>query len=365
MESNVAKALDGASLNLKRKRATQCVAHLTGASAPTNLVIKQMRLAGNEGQPADSGPGISRSLVRYYLNSKKSGLPKRLMFYKNDEWFDYPKDVVYLVKKDFEIKKAAVEVELDGQDLVLDFLHMYSVNLKTGLRQPIAWIDEAGGCFFPEVFAGFDEEPNNLGEQEGGESHDAKEPHEIKLHLSIEINGADESKLGEYSGESNFVAKDVQADDHDSMNKMGIKNVVAAIRQEQDVDLDGHTESAYGKLDVDSVQKMFLTGMTTLGVTNADIVEIYRSSGISMQARLELFQKQAEITKGVQGDANVRYAWLACSKEELSTMMEYGLGYNGLSASKCIYGAGVHLAAVSHPYAWLVFMRSTLNFIAF
>jgi hypothetical protein len=46
-------------------------------------------------------------------------------------------------------------------------------------------------------------------------------------------------------------------------------------------------------------------------------------------------------------------------------MMEYGLGHNGLSASKCIYGAGVHLAAVSHPYAWLVFMRSTLNFIAF
>ncbi|XP_045816343.1 inactive poly [ADP-ribose] polymerase RCD1-like isoform X1 [Trifolium pratense] len=351
MEPNSTIALDGAALNLKRKRDTRCVAHLTGSSAPTNLVIKQMRLVGSEGKPADFGSGISRSLVRYYLNYKKSGMPKRLMFYKNGEWFDYPKDVVDLVKKDFEIKKAAVEVELDGQDVVLDFLHMYSVDLKTGLQQPIAWIDEVGGCFFPEVFAGFDEEPNNLGEQEGGENHDANEPHEIKLHLSIEINGADESKLGEYSGESNVVAKDVEADSHDSMNKMGSKNVVAAIRQDQDVDLDAYTESAYGKLDVDSVQKMFLTGMTTLGVTNADIVEIYRSSGLSMQARLDLFQKQAEITKGVHGDANVRYAWLACSKEELSTMMEYGLGHKGLSASKCIYGFGVHLAAVSHPYA--------------
>ncbi|GAU41476.1 hypothetical protein TSUD_237260 [Trifolium subterraneum] len=204
MEPNPAKALDGAALSLKRKRATQCVAHLTGASAPSNLIIKQMRLVGDEGKPADSGPGISRSLVRYYLNYKKSGMPKRLMFYKNGEWFDYPKDAVDLVKKNFEIKKAAVEVELGGHNVVLDFLHMYSVDLKTGLQQPIAWTDELGCCFFPEVFA--------------------------------------------------------------------------AIEQEQDVDLDAYTESAYGKLDIDSVQKMFLTGMTTLGVTNADIVEIYRSS---------------------------------------------------------------------------------------
>lgn len=59
---------------------------------------------------------------------------------------------------------------------------MYHMNLKTGLGQPIAWIDEAGSCFFPKLFASVDEESNNIGEQEGGESH-----------------GMDDSKLGEHS----------------------------------------------------------------------------------------------------------------------------------------------------------------------
>jgi len=94
--------------------------------------------------------------------------------------------------------------------------------------------------------------------------------------------------------------------------------------------------------------------MSSLGISESDIVEIYRSSGRSMQTRWQLFQKQADITKGVRGDANVLYAWLACSKEELSTMMEYGLSHYDLSPSKCIYGIGVHLAVVTHPYVWLV-----------
>ncbi|XP_073220484.1 inactive poly [ADP-ribose] polymerase RCD1-like isoform X2 [Cicer arietinum] len=347
MEAKPTKELDTASLNLKRKRATRCVAHLTGASVPTNTVIKQIRLGGDERKLTDSGPCTSRSFVRYYLNFKKSGKPRRLMLHKNGEWLDFPNDVIDLVKKDFEIKKAAVEIVLNGQELVLDFLHMYLVDLKTGLQQPIAWIDEEGCCFFPDVYAGSDEEPN-LGDQEGGESHSTCQSNVIKLHLAIAINGDDEHKLREYSGESHAVAKGVEVDG--STNKVGSENVGAAIKQKQDGDLDAYTESLYGKLDLDSVQKMFLTGMTTLGITEIDIVEIYRSSGMAIQARLELFQKQTEITKGIQGDANVRYAWLPCSKEELSTMMEYGLGHGGLSASKQIYGVGVHLTPITCPY---------------
>lgn len=76
------------------------------------------------------------------------------MFYKNDKWLDYPEDIVDLVKKDFKIKKTYMEVELDGQKVLLDFLHMHNVDFKTGFKQPIAWIDEEENCFFPEVFGG-------------------------------------------------------------------------------------------------------------------------------------------------------------------------------------------------------------------
>ncbi|KEH39084.1 inactive poly [ADP-ribose] polymerase RCD1, putative [Medicago truncatula] len=167
MEAKTSKTLDGS-------------AHLSGVSTPTNMVVKQMRLVEGVSESNDSGP----------------------------------EDIVDLVKKDFKIKKTCVEVELDGQKVLLDFLHMHNVDFKTGFKQPIAWIDEEENCFFPE--------------------------------------------------------------------------------------------------------EMFLIGMTILGITESDIVDIYCNSSMLMQTRLELFQKQADLTNGIQGEANVRYAWIACSKDELS-----------------------------------------------
>ncbi|KAJ1431071.1 WWE domain [Sesbania bispinosa] len=359
MEAKTAKVLDRVALDLKRKRATRCAVHLNGDSRP--VVVKQMRLGRYESKLTNAGPRIGLSLVRGYLNYKKSERLDCLMFYMNGKWLDYPKDVVDRVKKDFEIKKAAVEVELNGRDLVLDFSHMYQVDLKTGLQQPIAWIDETGCCFFPEVFAASDEE-SCLRDQEGGKSHDSYESNGIKLHLEIEINEADESKLRECSGESNTLDKNAQIDTEQnrcqydvevggSTNKVHYRNVGEAIEQNQDIGLDTYTESGYGILDLDSVQEMFLTGMSSFGCTDTDIVEIHRCSSTSMQARLELFRKQSEITKKIHGDANVRYAWLSSSKGELSKIMKYGLGHCGLSASKCPYGVGLHLAAFNCPHA--------------
>ncbi|XP_058763561.1 probable inactive poly [ADP-ribose] polymerase SRO1 [Vicia villosa] len=342
MAYNSASALDEATLNEKRNMAIQCLAHLAELSTPTNLFVEQMSLVGDEGQPAESGPGISRLLVKYSMNYKKSGLLKRLMFYQNGEWSDYPQHVVELVKKDFETKKATAEVELDGENLVMYFFHMCNMNLKTGLRQPIAWIDEAGSFFFPELFASVDEESNNIGEQEVVESHGMKESQE-------------------HSGKSNALAMDVDADGRDTANKMENENIGESPNQDREIDLNAYTEPGYGELDVDYVRNLFLTGMTTFGVNDDDIVDIYCNSSISMQARLELFQKQADITKGIHGDANVRYGWLACSKEELSTIMQNGLDHNALSSSKCIYGFGIHLAAITHPYACVPYCDADEN----
>ncbi|KAK7309645.1 hypothetical protein RJT34_06543 [Clitoria ternatea] len=349
MKANSAKVLDRVALNLKRKRATKHAAHVSG----------KRKKSGGDRKEIHAGPRIGCSLIRRFSNYKKSGRPERLMFYKNGEWLDFPKNIVDFVKKDLEVKKAAVEVELNGYHLVFDFLHMYQVDMKTGLEQPIAWIDEAQHCFFPEVYAASDEEPHNFCSQESGKSPDSCESNEIKLHLEIQINGVDQSKLSEFSGESNAVVKSIEigtkqnccqfdVDIEDSIYKKDCGNGEAIPK---DIGLDAYTESLYGKLDSDSVQKMFLKGMGSFGSIDSDKIEINCCSEVSTQARWELFQKQAEITKRFRGDANIRYAWLASSKEELSTMMEYGLGHCGLSTSKCIYGAGVHLAAITCPEA--------------
>lgn len=361
MEANTAKASDRAVLNLKRKWASRC------AASPTSEVVKRMRLSRCKSNPTNSGTHIGRSLVRYYSNYKKSRKPERLMVYQNGGWTDFPKDVVDLVRKDFDLKKAAVEVELNGELLVLNFLHMYQMDLKTGMQQPIAWIDETGCCFFPEIYAAADEEPYDFCNQDSGESHeslfqDPYESSEIKLHLEIEINGVDASKLGECSGESNAIVKHIQIDAkraccqydveiEDSSNKKGNENDGEATEQNQNIGFSGYNGFVNGRLDLDTVQKMFLKGMSSFG--NADIVDIYPCSSALMQARLELFEKQAEITKNCRGDANVQYAWLASSNGELSTMIKHGLGHCGLSASKCKYGIGVHLAAATCPYARL------------
>lgn len=105
MEEKPSKALGGVSLNKKRKRDSQGVSRRTGVLAPTSVVVKQMTLARDICKPDDSCPDISKSLVSYYLNYKKSDIPKRLMFYKNGKWVDYAEDVVDLVKKDFKLRR--------------------------------------------------------------------------------------------------------------------------------------------------------------------------------------------------------------------------------------------------------------------
>ncbi|OIV92981.1 hypothetical protein TanjilG_20643 [Lupinus angustifolius] len=367
MEYKIAKASDRVAINLKRKRSTRCAAYLDGASrtqlrhwpsstTPTGKVVKRMRCGRSKSKLTSSGTHTGQSLVRRYLNYRKSGRPERLLFYKNGEWLDFPTDVVKLVKKDLVVKKEVVEVESNGYHLLLDFVHMYKVDLKTGLQQPIAWIDEAGCCFFPDVFVASDEEPYDFSKQESGKNDDS---YEIKLHLEIDLNGVDGSKLMECSGDSNALVEPVQIDSKQScgpydvqvesnINKRDHGNVGVAIQLNQDMGLGACTESVYGNLDTDTVRRMFLTGMSSFGIT--DIIEIYRCSSMSMPVRLEVFLKQAEITKRMNGNANVQYAWLASSKGELSTIMEDGLGHCRLSACKCTYGIGVHLSAVTCPY---------------
>ncbi|KAG5520367.1 hypothetical protein RHGRI_033069 [Rhododendron griersonianum] len=62
---------------------------------------------------------------------------------QDGEWNDFPEAIVALVRQDFQMKKAAIEVQFNGCHIILDVLYMLQVDLKTGSQKPIAWIDEA------------------------------------------------------------------------------------------------------------------------------------------------------------------------------------------------------------------------------
>ncbi|CAK9173440.1 unnamed protein product [Ilex paraguariensis] len=380
METKFAKVLDSGRLavvGLKRKRAVRCETYFTGATRtvsplrPTlnSSIHKLGKRRKSNGMKTKCGACVSnfqKSLLRYYSNFMKSGLPQRLMCYQNGEWVDFPQDFVALVRKDFQEKKAATEVEFNDHLFVLDFLHMMRLDLKTGLQQPIAWIDETGNCFFPEIFSGCDGF-HECCHHENKKDHGflISEPpasNDIKLQLEIEINGSDCSKLKDSDGESNAIIKKILVNQQRGCNDFDAEVDDSCVKEYdtkvdeassgKDLEMDENlvkVDSTHGVLDSDNVQEMFFKGMHSL--TNAKIVKIYGGSGTSMQARLELFQKQVEITNKYRGDANVRYAWLPSSKAALSSIMTYGLGHYGSSKMKCTYGIGVHLTHATYTYS--------------
>ncbi|XP_044466151.1 inactive poly [ADP-ribose] polymerase RCD1-like isoform X2 [Mangifera indica] len=360
-------------LGLKRKRASPHAANFTGAiravlqRSPhyksTQKLGKRRKLDGCKNK-VFSGCHFKKPLLRYYSNYKKSGIPQRLMYYENGDWTDFPQDLIAFVKKDFQAKKGAVEVEQDGHLFLLDFLHMLQLDLKTGTQQPIAWIDEAGACFFPEIYTN-DDELYDFCQNECGKDHesmfrDSYGPHEIKLQLEIDIAGVEQAKLKECSGESNAVVKHLEigqkssgnqyvVEVEDSCNPKTDAKLDEAIEENQHMktNLVTRNELVDEKLDSDAVREFFLKGMRQFD--GVDILEIQCCASPMMSARFELFQKQVEITKKYRGDPNVRYAWLATSKVALPMIMAYGLGLCGAYTTESTYGIGVHLAAASYP----------------
>lgn len=350
-------------VGLKRKRIVQCAK--SWSSMHKNKLIK---LRKTDGCRMNCGSNFGKTLLKYYSNFMRTALPQRIMFYSNGEWTDLPEDLVGLVKKDFQVKKSYVEVELNNNQFMIDFLHMKRVDLKTGIEKPIAWIDEAGKCFFPEIFSG-DTESHNCCGHECGQQLLFREPHsshDIKLQLEIDVNDVGHTKLKECSGESNPPINHVVIDKkpssnqyevevEDSCNKTSDAKIDNAVGKNQQLEgkLVTRIESVHGHLNFDTVRNMFISNMSPFIRTS--ILEVYQGSSSSMQARLELFQKQVEITSKYRADANVRYAWLASSKEALSSIMMYGLGRCGTSQVRSTYGNGVYLTAANFPYIRLAF----------
>ncbi|GAB4857884.1 hypothetical protein Ancab_015789 [Ancistrocladus abbreviatus] len=262
----------------------------------------------------------------------KSGLPNHLMFYHNGEWADPPSNVISFAKMDLEHKKPYVDVSLNGCHLVLDFLHMVKLEVKTGSGQPITWIDEARSYFFP-IFYSDDDEQHECGQRavhkdDSSWTLGVHGPQEIKLQIDIDLNGLNDSKLTEYCGESNPIVKRVKIGQHqgnnhfdaeieDSSDKVSDAKMHVNSAEDEQIheNLDMDTELVEGTLDCDTAREMFLRGMKSVG--GADVIEIH------------------QISSSMMPDA-------------LPGITKYGLDYFGLPKFKCAYGIGVHLAAENY-----------------
>ncbi|KAF3495663.1 hypothetical protein DY000_02053323 [Brassica cretica] len=284
-----------------------------------------------------------KSLVRYYSYFKKTGIAKRVMIYEEGEWSDLPHHIICAIRNELDEKRAVIEFEWYGHHFLLDFLHMHRLDLETGAKTPLAWIDIGGKCFFPEIYESA--ERNDCCNLNCVENSTQYAPNQIKLHLEIDVNGGESPRLNleECSDESGDRMGDVPTEDSCSRK---IEAAVLNWNVTDAIAVSNVMHAGAEGLDKDAVKKMFAIGTSSLG--HIAVLDVGRFSSEIAEARLGLFQKQVEITRKHRGDANVRYAWLPAKREVLSSVMMQGLG--GAFIRKSIYGVGIHLTAADCPY---------------
>ncbi|KAJ0805894.1 putative WWE domain, poly(ADP-ribose) polymerase, catalytic domain, RST domain-containing protein [Helianthus annuus] len=283
------------------------------------VFIDPKRKAGPTNKSLSSRPPLNKlgkrkranecenKFLKNYSNFMKSGLPQRLLFSQDGQWVDFSQEVVNLVKEDFRLKRAAIEVDYNGCHFMLDVLRMIQVDLKTGAQKPIAWIDDAGICVFPELYS------SCYGNREDLDLAESSNTREVNLQLEIELNGLDNNEVDECVGESNVKRVKVEQELSNNIRDLSIE---------------------------ETAKSMFIAGLGS--DVKVDFLEVKKCSSGLREAQLELFQKQVEITGRLRGNANVQYGWFAAAAGALSGVMFYGRNGPKLGT----YGYGIHLAAV-------------------
>ncbi|KAL6176058.1 hypothetical protein ACLB2K_052694 [Fragaria x ananassa] len=358
-------------VNLKGKRATNSAALIIGASRPVlsrqssspssfNKLGKRKR--SNECRNKCRS-NFRSSVLKNYTNFSKSGLPQRFLYYESGDWIDFPHGVVDLVREHFRLKNAVINVDWNGCHLLLDILFMIQVEIKTGLVKQIAWIDEAGSCFFPEICCHLEKEKYCHSELQSDSPYvlnEANGPQEITLKLEIGLTGLNSSNTEECVEESNSPAKRTKIEQNplgnrddrevnDYCNQISDPKIQEIRKGTRHFDENIIPESPIlaETLDSKSVRDMFDKGIGSS--VSACIVEMKQCSSDLMQARAEMFHKQVEITKMYRGNPNVQYGWMAVTKDALPNIMLYGLGHGGPMIMSS-YGIGVHLTPVNHGH---------------
>lgn len=101
----------------------------------------------------------------------------------------------------------------------------------------------------------------------------------------------------------------------------------------------------------DLINGKLISGLGVLGA-QAKIISIHRNSfsGVMGRAKIQSFQIFAKaVAQKCGGDANVKYAWYAGTKDEVCKIIEHGFGYSGKPNNDGMYGCGIYLSPDDSP----------------
>uniref|UniRef100_A0A0D9WB01 Uncharacterized protein n=1 Tax=Leersia perrieri TaxID=77586 RepID=A0A0D9WB01_9ORYZ len=308
------------SLCLKRKVVDDCL----------SKECKSRRIKTEKGPSSDSSakrckccctrPNLASDCVNYL----KSGVPSRVMFYKQGSWHNFPEQIMKTLIQEFKGNKSSVVAVMDEEPVLVDFLSMTLVNLKSRKQRSVAWFDDTGKCFYPSLF--FDEE--------------ADEATKVGGNFESTTQGIMLDKIANSPPE---VVKQVVLE---SSPPVPQKPSTADILRKKITSVERGSEGFL------FAQDLFLSGMGPFATAN-NILHIHRYSpnDITAQCRLQAFEKQMMSTKEERGDANVRYGWLGSRKNDIVRILINGFGSNGKPAEKAGLSAGVYLSPEDRAFS--------------
>ncbi|KAJ1698878.1 hypothetical protein LUZ63_007390 [Rhynchospora breviuscula] len=220
-------------------------------------------------------PTLAESCVSYLA----SGTPARVMFYSRNQWCMFPDPALDLLIKAFKEDKSSATVSCDGKEVLVDFLSFTAVYKETKKQRSIAWIDEAGKCFFPPLFI----------DQVSSESPEAPP---VRAGRSVE-------RALRESQSPSLSAADM------------LRKKIVPVEKDSQMFL--------------SVQNMFLSGLGPFAAPDI-VLKIYRyqpdaSDNLAL-SRLEEFEKMIALAerKGVEAVSG----WFGCGKRDMARVLICG-----------------------------------------
>ncbi|TYI29060.1 hypothetical protein ES332_A05G289300v1 [Gossypium tomentosum] len=269
-------------------------------------------------------------------NIERSAVPSRFMYYRCGSWLNFSDDDLQTVRTGFLERKPIIEAVIDGAKYIIDFKRMQQINYSTGNWRSVAWIDEDGKCFFPNVF--FCNEDLCKSEYENERDDDINCDCKKKNNRTPEIDIV--SKIDRTSSER----KQVDGSESSSDKAVGV-NVIRTVEWPNAKRLK-ETEREYMV-----VYNHFFDGIRRVD-NGASVTSIYHCNWETHldKARLVIFQKQIEITKAERGTSNVTYAWYGASAKVVGSVLAYGFGLPNKVTPIDVYGNGVYLSPVELPH---------------
>ncbi|XP_052159602.1 uncharacterized protein LOC127777121 isoform X4 [Oryza glaberrima] len=281
--------------------------------------VESRPLPGSASQSCCIQPNLAKDCVNYL----KSGLPSRIAFYKQGAWCDFPQKIMESLVEGFKADKSSAVVVMDDQPLLVDFLSMTMVNLKTRKQRSVSWLDGTGKWFFPSAFfdEGVDESRKlNMGSEGSGqgltEGMVPKAPNELVKQAVVETS-----------------------------SPVLQNSCIPDILRKKIVPVERGSES------FQFVQNLFLSGMGSFA-SPKNLLHIHRYSAedVTAQCRLESFARQMRLTRKKIGYADVRYGWLGSRKQDIVGVLINGFISTGQTSHSSDMRTGVYLSPENRAF---------------